>query len=214
MRYPFAAVLFDLDGVLIHTSDVHPRLWDAFARARGYAPTAADLEASHGRTAEQTIRAWLGDRDLAARVAEREALFTEWLSTSPVPAVPGAEAFVAALRAAGVPRAVATSAVPANAQRALARIGLQDAFDAVVTAVDVLRGKPDPEPYLKAAAALGADPARCVVVEDSVSGLRAAKAAGARCLALSTTFPRAVLACESPDWLAADFRDLPPELRP
>jgi beta-phosphoglucomutase len=214
MAYPFDAVLFDLDGVLVDTSDAHLRLWDAFARARGYAPTPADLAASHGRTAEQTIRLWLGDRDVAARVAEREAMFTAWLTTASVPAVAGAADFVATLRAAGVPCAVATSAVPANARLSLARIGLEGAFGAVVTAVDVRRGKPDPECWRKAAAALGVDPARCLVVEDSLSGLRAAKAAGARRLALATTFPREALEVETPEWVARDFLDLPDVLRP
>jgi beta-phosphoglucomutase-like phosphatase (HAD superfamily) len=108
--------------------------------------------------------------------------------------------------------AVATSAVPANAARALARVGLAGRFRVLVTAADVSHGKPHPEPYLTAARRLGVDAARCLVVEDSVSGLRAGHAAGATCLALATTFPRATLAAESPRWVAGDFTDLPGEL--
>jgi beta-phosphoglucomutase-like phosphatase (HAD superfamily) len=91
---------------------------------------------------------------------------------------------------------------------------LGELFPVRVTAADVTRGKPDPEVYLKAAAALGVAPSACVVIEDSVLGLRAGRAAGARCLALSTTFPRDVLLNEAPTWLAEDFRALPFSVSP
>ena len=115
---------------------------------------------------------------------------------------------------AGIPRAVVTSAVPANADLALLRVGLDHAFDAVITAADVLHGKPAPDGYVKAAAAVGVSAAKCVVIEDSVLGIRAAKAVGARCVALATSLPRHVLTAERPDWLLADFTELPDELRP
>ncbi len=70
-----------------------------------------------------------------------------------------------------------TSAVPANAELALKRVNMQRAFDAIITAADVQRGKPDPEGYLKAAATLSIPIGKCVVIEDSIPGIRAAKAA-------------------------------------
>jgi beta-phosphoglucomutase len=216
--YPFSAVLFDLDGVVIDTTALHYRVWDEFARARKYAPTDAELLATNGRRAGETIRAWLGtsldDSEVAALTAERETLFNRLLATEPVSAVAGVEAFVAGLTAAGIPRAVVTSAVPANAELSLKRVRMQGAFNAIITASDVQRGKPDPEGYLKAAATLRIPIAKCVVIEDSIPGLRAAKASGARCIALATTFPRESLAAEHPDWLVADFLSLPPGLRP
>jgi beta-phosphoglucomutase-like phosphatase (HAD superfamily) len=87
-------------------------------------------------------------------------------------------------------------------------------FSHALTAADVLRGKPDPEGFLKAAARLGVSADRCLVVEDSVQGIRAAQAAGGRCLALTTTFPRETLAQEWPDWLIQDLRSVPAELVP
>jgi HAD superfamily hydrolase (TIGR01509 family) len=216
--YPFAAVLFDLDGIVIDTTELHYRVWDEFARAHKYHPSRAELLATNGRRAGETVRMWLGngldEQEVAALTADREAHFNRLLATEPVSAVPGVEAFVAALITAGIPRAVATSAVPANAELSLARVAMTGKFDAVITAADVHRGKPDPEPYLKAAAALGADPKRCVVIEDSVSGIRAAGAAGARCLAMATTFPREQLEDEEPDWLVSTFLDLPPQFWP
>jgi HAD superfamily hydrolase (TIGR01509 family) len=175
------------------------------------------LLATNGRRAGETIRAWLGaslaENEVVALTSERETLFHRLLASEPVSAVAGAQAFVARLTAAGIPRAVVTSAVPDNAELALDRVGMRAAFNAIITAADVRRGKPDPEGYLKAAAALTIPISKCVVVEDSISGIRAAKIAGARCLGLTTTFPRDALAAERPDWLVADFLDLPPEFR-
>lgn len=211
--YPFAAVLFDLDGVIIDTTELHYRVWDEFARARGYVPSQTELLATNGRRAEEVLRAWFGEgrteAQLATLVRERETLFNRLLETAPVSAVPGVQAFIEALRRAGVPRAVGTSAMPMNAELALSRLGLLEMFDARVTAADVVQGKPHPEVYLKAASVLGVPPTECLVVEDAVLGVRAARAAGARCLALTTSFPRDVLLREEPQWLAEDFRSLP-----
>ena len=215
--HSFAAVLFDLDGVLIDTTELHYRVWDEFARSKGFVPTRQQLLATNGRRADETIRLWLGsdlsDHQIAAITADREMYFNRLLEVEPVPAVPGAIEYVRELRAAGVPAGVATSATPENARTSLAKVGLVEAFGAVVTAADVKNGKPDPEPYLKLAAALGFDAADCVVIEDSVSGIRSARASGAKCLALATTFPMSQLAAERPDWLVPGFADLPQAVR-
>ncbi|OJH41794.1 HAD family hydrolase [Cystobacter ferrugineus] len=211
--YPFDAVLFDLDGVIIDTTELHYRVWDTFARSHGYIPSQAELLATNGRRADETLRSWFGERlgesELVTLIHERETLFNRQLATEPVSAIPGVGEFVSALRRAGIPYAVGTSAVPMNAELALSRLGLRELFDVRVTAADVTRGKPDPEVYLKAAAALGVPPTRCVVFEDAVLGLRAARAAGARCVALTTSFSRDVLLREEPEWIAEDFRSLP-----
>jgi HAD superfamily hydrolase (TIGR01509 family) len=174
--------------------------------------------ATNGRRADETIRLWLGsglsDHQVAAITADREMYFNRLLGTEPVPVVPGAAEFVESLRRTGVPIAVATSATPENARLSLARIQMESMFRAMISAADVAQGKPHPEPYLKAAARLGASATECLVIEDSVSGIRAGKAAGAKCLALATTFPRQSLADELPDWLAHGFADIPHEIRP
>ena len=211
--YPFGAVLFDLDGVIIDTTELHHRVWDTFARARGYVPSRDELLGTHGRRAEETLRLWFGealsDGEVNELALERDTLFNRLLATEPVTAIPGLRDFLGDLRRAGVPWAIGTSAVPMNAELSLSRLGLRELFDVMVTAADVARSKPDPEVYLKAAAALGVPPAACLVIEDAVLGIRAARAAGAKCLALTTTFPPDVLRREGPDWLAEDFRSLP-----
>jgi beta-phosphoglucomutase family hydrolase len=217
--YSFEGVLFDLDGVLIDTTELHYRVWEEFARSRGIACTRQMLLATNGRKASETIKIWLNsksisDEEVAAINDDLNVRVNKRLATDDVPAVPGATELVRALAAKQVPMAVATSAVPANAALSLVRIGLQGLFGAIVTAADVTQGKPHPEPYLKAAQALGVNPARCVVVEDSVAGIQAAKAAGAKCLALATTFPAETLRMELPEWLVPDLRSVPAELWP
>ena len=81
-------------------------------------------------------------------------------------------------------------------------------FEAILTGDDVERMKPDPEIFLKAASAIGLDPSSCVVVEDAVNGIVAGKAAGARCLGITTSFPADVLMKAGADWTAADLTDL------
>jgi beta-phosphoglucomutase family hydrolase len=216
--YPFAAVLFDLDGVLIDTTDLHYRVWDEFARGRGFVPTRDQLLATNGRRADETIRLWLGqtlsDHEVAAITADREMYFNRLLETAALPVVPGAAEFVSSLKRANIPIAVATSATPRNARLSLARIAMEKVFAVIISAADVTHGKPHPEPYLKAAAGLGVAAKDCLVIEDSVSGIRAAKAAGCQCLALATTFPWETLAAEFPDWLVKGFADIPANLRP
>jgi beta-phosphoglucomutase len=216
--FPFTAVLFDLDGVLIDATDLHYRVWDEFARARGFVPSREQILATNGRRADEMIRLWLGsnltDHQVAAIAAERETYFNRLLEKESVPVVPGAAEFVHALQRSSVPMAVATSATPENARLSLSRATMEGIFDIVITAADVANGKPDPEPYLKAAERLGVSATTCLVIEDSVSGIRSAKSAGAKCLALATTFPRESLSAESPDWLVASFADIPSAIRP
>ncbi|HYG77067.1 MAG TPA: HAD family phosphatase [Planctomycetota bacterium] len=216
-NYPFAAVLFDLDGVIADTTEMHYRLWDAFARRRGYTPMRAELLGTNGVRAAETMRKWFGplsDGEIETLTAEQAAYINTVLDSEPLAAIPGAIDYIDSLCRASIPRAVATSARPENAVRYLKNLGLSGKFGALITSADVTQGKPHPGPYLKAAAQLGVSPGQCLVIEDSVSGIQSAKAAGARCLALMTTFPREILAPEKPDWLCQDFRDLPEMLRP
>lgn len=206
--FPFAAVLFDMDGVVCDNMPLHRRVWAEFVRGRGLTPTEAELRALDGRRAADIIAALFGElppEEVAALAHGREEAYRASLPTADLPPVPGVEAFLAWLGERAVPRVLATSATPANVAVVLERLGLAPAFEATVTAADVARGKPDPEVYLTAAARAGVEPARCLVVEDALPGVRAAKAAGCACLGLMTSEGEAALRDAGADWTAADF---------
>lgn len=124
--------------------------------------------------------------------------------------LPGVHAFLSACRQAGKRLALATSADDIKARGNLSEIKLpMNTFDSIVTGLSVVRKKPDPEIFLTAAHELGLDPRHCLVVEDAVNGVAAAKAAGARCLALTTSFSREQLA--GADWFAPNLAKAPPQ---
>lgn len=217
-RFPYDAVLFDMDGVIVDNMPLHRQIWAEFARARGVSPTDSELRALDGRRAVDIIAALFGtdrtDAEVAEMSAERERLYHDRLATAVLPEVPGALTYLDALGALGVPRVLATSAVPVNVEAVMARLGLAGRFEAIVTAVDVRHGKPDPEIYRTAAGRVGADPARCLVVEDALPGVVAGKAAGAACLGLMTSESAERLQASGADWAAPDFTTLPAHLSP
>lgn len=108
----------------------------------------------------------------------------------------------------GLRLAVASSASAPNVRLALRALGLPDQFDAVVTSGDVQRGKPAPDPYVEAARRLGVSPRDAIVFEDTVFGISAAHAAGARCIGIATTLTRDQLS--EADLVIDDFRAVEP----
>ncbi len=127
--------------------------------------------------------------------------------------LPGVLSFVADCRARGLKLAVATSADRMKLIGTLAEIGLPlNQFDALVTGTEIKNKKPDPEIFLTAAKQIGLTNERCLVIEDANSGVRAAKAAGSRCLALTTSLDAASLLALGADWVAKDLSEVPADL--
>lgn len=178
----YAAILFDMDGTLVESDEAVARSWAAWAREYGVA--GADLvRVAHGVPSDGTIRLLRPDLSGAALdAAAARQLELQYDDLDDVDALPGAHALLAALDAARVPWAVVTSA---DRRLAAARLGAAGIDAPVLVARDDVRhGKPDPEGYRAAAAALGVDPAACLVVEDAEAGLAAGRAAGAATAAL------------------------------
>jgi beta-phosphoglucomutase-like phosphatase (HAD superfamily) len=172
----FAAVLFDLDGTLIDTESLALAAGMAAFAALGHAVDAAFMHRLVGRdqpTAEGIIRAALPGIDLGALDRHWDAGFEAALSGG-LARKPGVEVVLAA----PAPRAIVTSSGRDSAHRKLALAGLSGAFAEVITLADVRAPKPDPEPYLLAAARLCVAPAACLVFEDSEAGAEAAHRAG------------------------------------
>lgn len=182
----FDAVLFDMDGTLISSTGSVERCWLRLAEEFGMPTGPMSPFAFHGVPARAIIDDLLADRPQEVRdAALARVVELEIADVAGIEVLPGAADALAVLAPAGR-CAVVTSC---GSALAAARFGAVDlvAPPRTVTADDVARGKPDPEPYLRGAAALGVDVRRCLVVEDAESGVRSGRAAGAATLALRTT---------------------------
>ncbi|HET6398605.1 MAG TPA: HAD family phosphatase [Candidatus Thermoplasmatota archaeon] len=205
------AILFDMDGVLLDTESTHTKAKKAafqrhgldvpdewFARFRGQTDMAmmrhvAD-ELGGGKVTAET---------LAKHKHEAYKELREGLQP-----VAGAKEFVGWARSRFARLALATSGTPDDRAFALRRLGLEDAFDAVLDAASISEHKPHPEPYLEAARKVGAEASRCLVVEDSVQGVRSAKAAGCLVAAITTSFRRDELQAAGADVVVDRYDEL------
>ncbi len=182
--------LFDLDGVLVDSSASAARHWGMFAADYGLDPDGV-IARIPGRRAIDSVREFIPDAPeaeiAAAAAAQEQAALTDH---DGVIALPGARELLIALGTAGW--AVVTSSPRELAMVRLGIAGLPHP-PVLIAAEDVGAGKPDPEPYLTAAARLGADPALCTVFEDAPAGIVAARAAGMQVIALTTTHPASEL---------------------
>jgi HAD superfamily hydrolase (TIGR01509 family) len=184
------AVIFDMDGVLIDSGAHHRDAWRLLLGDIGVAPPADFWRVTIGRTAEEAVPLLLGRPVPPAEVSElaerKRTLYAQLAARGTRPVV-GVPAFLETLAGAGVPRAVATSASRNDADRLLTEVGLRRHFDVVVTAEDVRWGKPNPEVYLKAAAGVAVPSKACLVFEDSLVGVHAARNCGMRVIGLTTS---------------------------
>ncbi|MCP3757693.1 HAD family hydrolase [Streptomyces sp. TBY4] len=184
----FDALLFDNDGTLISSMESVHRCWTRWAREYGITEEAFAAVELHGRPAAEIIADLLPEDVRAGALARIEALEVEDVAGGVV-LLPGTKELLSALPAGHW--AVVTSATRPLAEARLREVGVD--FPEMVAADDITRGKPDPEPFLLAAARLGVDPARCAVFEDAPAGLSAGRAAGMTTVALTTTHPAAEL---------------------
>ncbi|MFJ8789209.1 HAD family hydrolase [Streptomyces sp. NPDC102462] len=179
------ALLFDNDGTLVSSLESVRRCWTRWAREYGLTEAEFGRVELHGRTAAEIVADLLPAETVPAAVARIEQLEVEDVTGGGVRLLPGTRDFLDSLPADRW--AVVTSATRRLAEARLDAVGIRP--KTLMTADDVTRGKPDPEPYLLAARRLGVDPARCVVFEDAPAGLRAGRAAGTATVALATTHP-------------------------
>jgi HAD superfamily hydrolase (TIGR01509 family) len=203
-----AAVVFDNDGLTLDTEQAWTRAEFALFARYGVVfddDHKRDLLGSARDVLAQKLARHLGQApDRGPELAdELHAIVMEELDRG-APAMPGAPELVAALRAEGIPVGLASNSSREFVDKALGAAGLQDAFDVTVAGDEVAAPKPAPDGYLAAAAALGADPAACVALEDSPTGVAAAKAAGMTVIGVPS-FPGVVL--EHADLVATSLRD-------
>src|ERR1700687_2119420 len=199
------ALLFDMDGVLIDSTPAVARVWHRWAVEHGFDPETV-VHMAHGRPSRTTIRELLpnaGPNDIDREDREVERMEMEDLDG--VVLLPGARELLNALPAERW--TIATSCTRPLAEVRLRAAGLPIP-ETMITSSDVKIGKPDPEPYLKAAAKLGFAASDCIVVEDAPAGVRAGKAAGARVIAFLTTMIRGDLEDAGADWIVQNCADI------
>ena len=181
IQFDCEAVIFDLDGVLVDSTACIEKHWRLWAAKHGFDP-AKILSVMHGRRTVESMRLVAPHLEVEQEAAQLEAI--EAVDTEGVVEIAGAKALMEALPIGRW--AIATSGGTVMATNRLIYIGLPIP-PVLITADDVSRGKPDPEPYLLAAKGLGFAPSACVVIEDAPAGIQAARAAGMRVIAVATT---------------------------
>ena len=217
LHQPFAGVIFDMDGVLCLSE---PFIAEAgcrmFAEAHGIAVRPEDFVPFVGTGEDRFlggVAAKYGVTLSMPRDKERTyAIYLDIIKGRLQP-LPGVREFIADCRRRGLRLAVATSADRVKMDGNLREIGLPaDTFDACVTGSEIVHKKPNPEIFLRAAEKLVLPPGRCLVIEDAPNGVAAGKAAGSRCLGLTTSFDVATLTKAGADWIAPDLARVPPEV--
>lgn len=183
-----AGIIWDVDGTLVDTGELHFEAWAELCRTLNHEFTRADFAATFGRRNPEIFRILFGDRFSDAQIDElafhKEELYRA-AARRGVELLPGVRPLLEALREAGFRQAIGSSAPRANVEL-IAEVTQSGAyFDAVSCAEDTTRGKPDPQVFLVAAAKLGLPPTRCVVMEDAVAGVEAAHNGGMKCVAVS-----------------------------
>lgn len=197
-----AALLFDLDGVLINSTPAVARVWRQWAIEHGFDPQEVVARA-HGRPSLTTVREYLpqANHELENREVERR----EIADLEGVVPLPGALDLLASL-----PPERWT--IVTSCTRPLAEVRIKAAGlplpSKMITSNDITNGKPNPEPFLKGAQVLGFPAQQCIVLEDVPAGVKAGKAAGARVVAFTTTVPESALREAGADWVLHSGADI------
>lgn len=185
-----------MDGVLADTGDAHYAAWREMFRERGRELSREEFRSTFGMANGQILRLWLGEdapQELIDELAARkEALFRRGVAGG-ARLLPGVQRWLRWARERGIRQVVASSGEMANIVAVVAALEVGNYFHALVSGAFLPRSKPDPEVFLQAAGAAGAEPRDCLVVEDGVVGVQAARRAGMRCLAITTTHPAEAL---------------------
>ena len=200
------AIIFDMDGVIIDNISYHIEALKQFLKQFGKDVTEEEFQNHYnGRTIQEVI---LGlkpkaDHKEVMRLAEEKEKIYRDLYREHLAPTAGLMEFLEVAQNAGIKMAVATSAITANADFTLDGLNIREYFNAVIDSTMVIKGKPDPQIYLKAAEELNISPENCVVLEDAIAGIQSAKSAGMDVIGLYTSLKKE----ELPDGLLMKIKD-------
>ena len=207
------AFIFDMDGTIVDNMAFHTASWIAFFQNRGMDIDADEFfRTTAGRQGKEIIRSHMGDQlhddEVATLNEEKEELY-RGLYLAHRKTVAGFDDLIDQAKLRGVALAVATAAPNANITFTLDGLDLRRHFDTIVGAADVARGKPHPDVFVMAAERCGVAPEHCIVFEDAPLGVEAARRAGMRCVALTTTLPASAFTeFDNVIHIASDFSQL------
>ena len=183
------AVIWDMDGVLVDSEHLHFDSWRAVFKKHGLTFYDSSLTEIFGMTSSQVVRRIgggdLSDEEIPRLIEEKDRLFQGWIKEE-AQFLPGAREWLETFSAGGLPQALASSSSPNSIDIILGVLGARHYFTVILSGRD-LPSKPDPHLFLLAAQRMRVQPEGCLVIEDAVVGVNAAKAAGMTCLAVATT---------------------------
>ena len=180
-----------MDGTLLDSAEYHWLAWREILASERYELEHTQFVATFGQRNDTILRGWLG-ADLPISEVDRigqakEARYRALVQAGGITLLPGVERWLRRLQADGWRQAIASAAPRANVEAIVAALGLAAYFDAISSAEDVQRGKPDPQVFLVAAERVGAPPARCIVIEDAPAGLLGARRGGMRAIGVRSS---------------------------
>ncbi|HEX2869524.1 MAG TPA: HAD family phosphatase [Ignavibacteriales bacterium] len=203
------AAIFDMDGVIIDNALYHEKAWKLFLKRRGIGLSDSEFkETVFGRTGKDCLKILfkgITETEIKEYAKEINAIYRKEYSPF-VEATPGLIDFLKMLKQNNIIAAIATSAPPVNVEYITETLNIREYFANTIDDTQVTKGKPDPEIYLASAEAINYQPSQCVVFEDSLSGIQAAKNAGMKVVGVATTHHPSEL--KNVDLVIKDFHEL------
>jgi HAD superfamily hydrolase (TIGR01509 family) len=185
------AVLWDMDGVLVDSAELHHAAWAEALAAEGHVLSDAYFAQTFGQRNDTILRGIFGealpDAEIARIGGAKEQRYRDAVAEDGIDPLPGVLGWMRTLHEAGWKQAIASAAPRANVDAIVDELNIAGYLSAITSAEDVTRGKPDPQVYLTAASRLGVLPSRCIVVEDAPAGIEGAKRAGMRNIGVLTS---------------------------